>query len=345
MEPDTLRDTLEEAREAERLGSWEAAEEAYRRLFRTACRLRRLPAVVDALRGGARIRRIQGEWELAEELADLSREIAERNGLDEAAARAVNVLALIRHSRQDWPGARRLFMEALELARDAGDDELIGLACQNAGVASYLLGDLREARTLYLESIGSFVRSRNAESATLAYNNLGLVCCDLAEWMEAEVYFGRGIEIAERLGRSPLLPRLYANRAEPLARVGELGRARESLDRAESVARDMEDRGALVDVERLRGVAALSGGDLRLAGEHLERSLAMADATGMELERAQVLREIGNLRRAEGRLDEARSVYRDARREFASLGASFDVTRVDGLMEALDGIRARREEA
>jgi len=337
MEPDTLRPITDEALDAERLGNWDAAEEAYRRLFRAAQVAQRVPDMVDALRGGARIRRIQGRWELAEELAELSREIAERHGLHAAAARAVNILALVRYSQQDWPAARTLFLDALERARDLGDDELIGFACQNAGVASYYLGDLREARTLYLESIGSFVRSRAADSAPLAYNNLGLVCCDLGEWMEAEIYFGRGIEIAERLGRSPLLARLHANRAEPLACVGDLSRARESLDRAEAVARELRDDGVLTDVERLRGTVALRGGDLARAAEHLERSLSMAEAAGMQLERAQALREIGRLREAEGRREEGRAAYREARETFAALGASLDVLRTDGLLRGLEG--------
>jgi hypothetical protein len=32
-----------------------------------------------------------------------------------------------------------------------------------------------------------------------------MVCGDLREWMEAEIFYARGIEIAERIGYSPAL--------------------------------------------------------------------------------------------------------------------------------------------
>ena len=116
------------------------------------------------------------------------------------------------------------------------DDDLAGLASQNAGVIAYYRGDLREARALYLESIGSFVRSGNSGHALLTYNNLGLACVNLRDWLEADVYYSRGIEIAERHSKSPLLAKLYGNRAEALIHIGEIQQARDSLDRAKCMA-------------------------------------------------------------------------------------------------------------
>lgn len=102
-----------------------------------------------------------------------------------------------------------------------GNGDAAGLACLNAGVIADAQGSPREARTRYLEAIGSFVRSRNSAHAMMAYNNLGSASVDLWEWIDAEVYFSRGIEIGERLSHSPMVARLYCNRAHATHQRGE----------------------------------------------------------------------------------------------------------------------------
>ena len=318
----------------EREGEWSAAGAAYAALFDAALRERDLAGVADAARGQARVLQQEERFEEADELAWLGLEVAERNGLRQAAARAVNTCAAIRYRQRDYAEARRLFEAALERALDVGDDVLIGWTCLNLGVLANIRGDLREARTRYLEGIGSFVRSGNKQNAAQVYNNLGMVCADLREWMEAEVCFDRGIEIAGRIHHVPLLAALYANRAEPLLRLGNLGKARESLDRAEELAARVDARGTLAEVARFRGMAARAEGSLGDAIAHLERALAIAREAGRQLEEAEALREMGDLRRLLGQEDEAVDALRRARGLFTRCGAQADAERVDEMLGA-----------
>lgn len=335
---EALAALAEQAQALERAGEWDPAADTYSRMFRAAADGGDLVAATDALRGSARVRRFQGRYEAAEELADLSLEIAERSGLAEAAARALNMVAAIRYLRGDRESARALYTRALERARDAGDDSLIGWVCQNLGVMSNVEGDLREARVLYLESIGASVRARDSSSAMSAYNNLAMVCSDMEGWMESEVFFQRGIEIAERLPSMPFLARLHANRAEPLIHVGELQQALESLDRGHEIASQLGDRGTLSDVARFRGVIARRTGRLGDADRHLAEALAIASDGKQPLERAEALREIGCLRWEQGAEDEARRVLDEARAAFLAVGARWDAERVDRcLSELLSG--------
>lgn len=308
-----------QALEQEQLGSWGEAARLYALSFRASVLGGDVEAAADALRGQARVRIQEERFEEAEELAGLSREIAERAGLVRSAARAINVLGMTRFRQRDWPGARGHYERALELAIDVGDDDLAGLASQNVGVIAYYVGDLREARAKYLESIGSFVRSGNSGNALLAYNNLGLACASLREWLEAEVYFSRGIEIAERLAQSPLLAKLYGNRAEPLIHIGETEEALGSLEKAERAAAAVGDRLALADAARWRGVIAAGAGRTDEAEAHLLRSLELAAEPSME--RAETLRELGALREGQGRPGEARAAYTGAADIFRQLGA------------------------
>jgi len=327
VEAPSVPSDLAQAGEQEQLGHWTAAARLYSRAFRSATLDGRVEEAADALRGQARVLIREERHEEAEELATLSLEIAQRAGARQSAARAVNVLGIIRHGQRDWAASRELFRRAVELALDLGDDELVGLACQNAGVIAYGLGDLREARAAYLESIGSFVRSGSSENALHAYNNLGIASADLREWLEADVFFSRGIEIAERLSHTPLLAKLYGNRAEPLIEIGDLEAAEATLQGAERAAAAVGDRVALGVALRWRSKLARLRGDIAAAEEHVER--ALATSTDPTLERAEILLELGDLRAQQGRADAAEAAYLLSRELSHSLDADGQVRELD----------------
>ncbi|HEX8246401.1 MAG TPA: tetratricopeptide repeat protein [Longimicrobium sp.] len=312
-------DLAARAYEEEQFGRWEAAARLYALSFRRAVLDGQVEQAADSLRGQARVLIQEERFDEAEELVELSREMAGRAGLTRSVGRAVNVLGIIRYHRRDWAGAREHYRRALEFALDVGDDDLAGLALQNAGVIAYVLGDLREARSLYLESIGSFVRSGNTGNALLAYNNLGIASADLKEWLEAEIYYTRGIELAERQSQSGMLAKLYGNRAEPLIQIGEIPAAVETLRKAQAAAEAVGDRLAVMEVERWRSRIARLEGDFEAAERHIARALELA--TGPSLERAAALRELGSLRQAHGRVDEAHEAYLRSEELYASLGA------------------------
>jgi tetratricopeptide (TPR) repeat protein len=331
---------LAQATEQEQLGHWAAAARLYAAAFRSATLAGWIEEAADALRGQARVLIREERYEEAEELAGLSMEIAQRAGARQSAARAINVLGIIRHSQRDWAASREHFRRAIELALDLGDDELVGLACQNAGVIAYGLGDLREARTAYLESIGSFVRSGNSENALHAYNNLGITSAELHEWLEAEVFFSRGIEIAERLSHAPLLAKLYGNRAEPLIEIGDLDQAEETLAGAERNATAVGDRVALAVVWRWRAALARHRGEFAGAGQAVDRALSFA--TDPTIERAEILLELGDQHALQGRPAEAEATYLRSRELSRSLAADGQAREAEVRLVALREAMATR---
>ena len=320
LPPGTAPGAVGQALAEEQLGNWDAAARLYARAFRSALLSGDVEKAADALRGQGRVLIREERFDEAEELVELSREIAERGGLAQSAARAINVLCIILYEQQDFAAARAYYQRALELAIEVGDDELVGLASQNAGVIANITGDVREARVALLESIGSFVRSGNADNALQGYNNLGVASAVSGEWLEAEVYFSRGIEIAERLRNVPMLARLYGNRAEPLIFIGEFHQARESLRLAERAAEQVGDREALATASRWRATLARMEGTYPEAELHLHRALGLVP--GVALERGEVFHELSRLREAQGDRAEAIVAERQAREIYQSIGAA-----------------------
>ncbi len=322
------REALEDAEERERAGDWIGAARIYSALFAEARTSGDPAAMAECLRKGARATHRAGNEDEAAELAQLSLEIADRNGLQALAARAENLLALFAHSAGRLQEAEALYSTALDRAREADDGELIGAVCQNLGVLANIRGDLREARALYFECVGSVVRSGDRAAAMAAYNNLGMVCGDLREWLEAEIYFGRGIEIARQSGDTPMLAKLLVNRAEPLIEFGELDQACTALRDAEELAENLEDDCLRVDILRFRARINRIREDYAEAEHQIDHALRTAREAELRLEEAEVQEEAAYLRWAEGRPGPARMLLREAAHLFDSIGAREDCERL-----------------
>ncbi|HEX8359918.1 MAG TPA: tetratricopeptide repeat protein [Longimicrobium sp.] len=327
-------DLLGQAAALERTWMWDEAASVYADAFRAAVAARDLPFLVKVLRGESNLRRSQERHDEAEELACLRLEIARRNGLADEEARAMNLLAVLRQCQGDLEGARALYRAALEGARQLRDNELAGVICLNLGAVANTRGEVGEARTLYLESIAASVRSGNRNTAMMAYNNLGMLCADLREWLESDLYFDRGIEIARRLDDRPMLGKLYANNAEPLIHLGELARAATVLRRAEEIATPLGDSATVALSARFRAVLARLAGDFDEADRHLSRAATLAQAEGLALERTEILGGLARLRWEQGRRDEARAALHEARERFAALGAAREIRRLDEVLAA-----------
>lgn len=306
----------------EREGRLEDAAAAYEELFRQAAAAGAVQWIVDSLRWHAWVRGRQRRFQEAEELAELSGEIADACGLQRESARIMNLLGTFRHEQGDLDGAYLRYSAALEQAREIGDDQLVGFICQNLGVYTNMQGDLRGARVLYLESIAGTLASEDETNLAMAYNNLGMVCTELAEWIEAEVYFDRGIEVARRLDDRAQLARLCANRAEPLIRTGEAMRGRASLEQAEQHAIACGAQSTLARIASLRALAARLEGDFSAAEAHVNAALDIARTGLLLLAEAEAMEELARLRYEQGRIGEAHSDAATARSLYRRLGAA-----------------------
>jgi tetratricopeptide (TPR) repeat protein len=324
---------IDRAADLARLGDWDAAAAVYAHLFQHSAKQRDLSGLIDALRGSAHARRCQGKYGEAQDLAELRYEIAERHGLIAEAARATRMIGVIHYIRGNLGAAKALYEKALTVLRDVGDDEQVGFTCQNLGVIANIHGDLREARFFYLESISAAIRAVRPANAMHAYNNLAMVCADLQDWMAAEVYFDRGIEIAEQLGDLPTKARLHANRAEPLIRTKEFAEARKTLNEAERLAGPAGEPGTLADIARFRAMVAREEGDLKAAEQHIAQSLRLAMESGLDLERAEALEEHARLLDATGKREDALAALRESHTGYQAFGAQRDAARTLEMLE------------
>lgn len=319
---------------SETAGRWAEASERFEQAFNVGLKRFAPRLSVDALRGLARLRGRTRRFEEAEELAELSRFISLAHGLEEEAVQSLNIAGLIKYWEGRFSDARRIYEAALAEARDVGHNTSIGWICQNLGVLSNIQGDHREARLWYLESIAATVASNDDLIVNAVYNNLGMVCADLHEWMEADLYFDRGIEVARRVGDRVQLARLCLNKAEPLIEMGEFVEAVRTLDEAERIAGEIRDAGVLCEVAHFRGRIARVQKNFNAARRLLDQALERARSENLQLAEAESLREMALLHWDCGRRTEAYSDASEALSLFRKLGASHDAASLTLLLES-----------
>jgi DNA-binding CsgD family transcriptional regulator len=114
-------------------------------------------------------------------------------------------------------------------------------------------------------------------------------------------------------------PPVWADAIETLVGLGELERARASLDPYELHAERLGSPQARVGAARCRGLLLAAEGDLSAAESAFERSLA--DAGGFPLERARTLLCLGVVRRRARQKRAAREALESALVIFEELGA------------------------
>ena len=332
----TAAEELEELRNRalahQRAGRWADAAATFSAIFRRAVAAANVEAVARALYGQARAWRGQHRHEEALELIELCRELCHRNGLVQLGARALNESAVLFYERGDLEGAQTRYQLALREAWAADDALLMAFIYQNLGVIANTRGDLREARVLYLESIAASLRSQDPTSAIMVYNNLGMLSADLQEWMESELFFDRGIEMAEREGLREQLTRLYVNRAEPLIGMEEFGLALASLEHAEGLAMEIGNRSALGAVARFRARISRLCGDLPEAERYADQAIALAEELHLELRAAEALEELAWVRWEQRREEEATDALERAERIFTANHAAQDAARAAALL-------------
>lgn len=329
----TARAALESAREAERLGNWIDAERAFSAAFRIAVSERNVTSLVDSLRGSARVRRHNDDIAASDELAELCIAIAEMHGLSAPAARALNTIATNRFLTNRLDEARSIWEECVERLVEAGDGAMAGAVCQNLGAVATITGDLEEAQSRYLECIAASARVGEMEWLGGTYNNLTILCTALGDYAEAIVYNDRGIEVAERRSDRRLLARLTASRAEPLILQGRFETARATLERAEELAIEVDDREIRSVIFRYRSMLARHSGDLDVAQYHVGQALELAAASGSRLQRAEALAEAAYVQHGQNRSERSSSLLKEAIAAFDALGARRDVDRLSRMLE------------
>jgi predicted ATPase len=192
-----------------------------------------------------------------------------------------------------YPAAQRLLERSYQIRSSIGAEALAAGSLNNLGLVASRRGKPEEARELFLKAIAISAERGNDFFEAMHFNNLGQLDMEWAGDLDAA---------STAQARSLML-----------------------------FARCKSDWGCAMAREQL-GRIALMRGDVAAAAEQLGRSSALSDSVGSIEGTARVGNAIGALRRAEGRLKEARDCHRAAAALFQDLGHRA------GFVESIEGL-------
>ncbi|HVH38720.1 MAG TPA: tetratricopeptide repeat protein, partial [Gemmatimonadaceae bacterium] len=283
-------DLLLEARSLERAGCLPEAIERYEALIGLAGSVGQHSVLAEAMRRLAIVRHQRGGTAEARELCRRSHEIARGIGNELLEAEAFNTLGCIDIQTGALDDARRNFERALELG--AGSRELGARAEQNLGVLANIRGDLTEALTRYRRSLDAYGATGNEHGCAIVFHSLGLVSADRELWDEAQAYFEKSREIAERAGDVRLRGACLMGIAKVQLATQRFEDARQGAESALSLFDQLGSPGEKSGAYRLLGVGYRETGRPALAESRLRSAIELATASSSKLNEAEATREL-----------------------------------------------------
>jgi putative nucleotidyltransferase with HDIG domain len=251
------------------------------------------------------------------------------------AAEALNALAGFDFESGAMEAAREKFYRALELG--GTNAELRGRTEQNLGILANIQGALVEALAHYQRSLQAFESTADERGCAIAYHNLGMVSADRDLWDDADRYFRRSFEIAERIGDIHLQGLGLLNHSEVHLARQRYDLARQNAETALGIFDQLGAKLDKADAYKVIGRVYRETGRHALAESRLRSAVELAVSTGSILSEAEADRELALLYQAMGRNQEALRLLNAAHRLFGRLDARVDLvdvsTKVDRLEE------------
>lgn len=292
------------------LGESATAREWYRTAvdrFEAVGESRYLAATLYSL--GA-LARFQDDPDDAVEYVERSLDIARSIGDTNREAACQHELGAIEVSRANYPAAREQFQASYALHRELGDCRTESMVLISLGVAAMKIGDFDAAETRYEEAL-DLAREVDIPvmevSALQAYSSFH---CKRGDLEAATALIDRGLDLARDLGQRRTeanflhqTGRLAVQRGRYETALGYLNESMDIADESGYTSWKCSNLNAL-------GITYRRTGDPQRAREAHERVLDL-EAAGSE-EAIHALRELADLDREDGRLDEARRRLADA---------------------------------
>ena len=203
-------------------------------------------------------------------------------------------LSRIYRSISEYPIARDYAQRALEYFRQSGDWRGMAESYFGVGVADVYEGNyesglenLEQALKLIGDRPAAYVLGRT-------YANMAGACWFLKRPQEGIDYLKKAITYYERTDHKTNAADGYNNLGINLILIGQWDRAQEALERAFSLAKEVDERGAKVPmILDSLGELHMLRGNLDEAKDYLSRAVALATENGNKWYAAQALRTLG----------------------------------------------------
>jgi tetratricopeptide (TPR) repeat protein len=271
--------------------------------------------------------------------------IRQELGDEQKLAQSYDNLGYVYFVEGEYDNALVYWRQALDLHRTTGDKAGVVLSTQNMGFLQTAQGRWGEAMKSFLEALQQAreIDFKNAEAVSHA--NIGLLQQYDGRYAAALGAYEEAIAILRGLGDTRGLAEYTLKEAAALVETGQLDRAREKLDAAESWLRETANQERTADWLTTRGEWHLARGEPAEARQVLARAVAAAGVSRSRVAalRARIARGAGLV--SAGEAEAAVADLAAARREAEALGHAWLRIRASEALAAAELARGRPLEA
>src|SRR5215217_7501282 len=194
----------------------------------------------------------------------------------------------------EYPIARDYGQRALESFRQNGDWRGLADSYFGVGVADIHEGNYEQCLENLEQALKLIGDRPAAYMLGMIYSNMAGACWFLKRPQEGIDYLKKAITYYERTDHKTNAADGYNNHGINLILIGQWDRAREALERAFSLATEVDERGAKVPmILDSLGELHMLRGDLDQAKDYLRRAVALATENGNKWYAGQALRTLG----------------------------------------------------
>lgn len=295
----TDRELLAKARAADLAGATDRALTLYLGVL-AAAGSSASPECSDVLRWVGNISLRRGAYDDALAHYARSYDVATSCGYRAGVAHAINCEAVARQHQGNVERALELYRAAAADAAAVEDHRLVGMIEQNTAVVMSVRGEWDAAVLRYRMSLRAFEAAADDQAASWVLNNMGTLYRERRQLSDAEQAITRARALADRCGDTWTLFVIELNYADVLLDLGHVARAEALCERAIAVASDRGDHVHQAKALRCRARVFSGRRAWTEAAHDLERALGLARACGDASLVAEILMDLGGVRRHAG---------------------------------------------
>ncbi len=256
-----------------------------------------------------------------------------------AVARSYNNLGLINWKQGLLQNALDNFDRSFHLQANLGDIEGQIVLHTNMGLIEMDCGNLLDAQRHFQEALETAGQIGHFYHVCMARMHLALLNVYAGHWSTVLEYAQSSLSGFQELGVTENMLDINVSLGWAYLNLGDEGRASEIQERLRSLLSDENGTASPSEGQgrayRLLARFASERSDLAGARVALEKSAMVFEQLGGELERSRSLVELGNLLTAYGQIDQAKSLFSEARSVFTKMGAKLELSRMASIEQNL----------
>ncbi len=210
-------------------------------------------------------------------------------------AKCENLIGITFSEMGDVETAKEHFHNSLTLIDPEKDMEMAAHLETNLGILDNVLGNSVESLIHFNKALGIYNKLQNRKNAADVTHNIGMVYLDSEEYELAVAAFDDGINTAKEGGFIPILCLLYHAKSRALVGMNALYYAAEFADKALEISHAIDDKLALADIYKVKGIIERQLKNFKVAEEYLLNSLRINNILGNEMNIAETSLELAIL--------------------------------------------------